>query len=175
MLSAYITFTIHESEYYSRGSVRSSITGAWRKVTSEVSTSWPLDPGPGGFRHSTTSSLRSGTWIGILAPSITKLVASPPILAEALPCQEFNTESTSCSTPFTLANGKSQYHTFRYLHRSHTLWTGYTGSHIVDILLSQGYQVHRTACVSSKICINVAQRALGGKMSVNSNWRWSKI
>ena len=67
-------------------------------------------------------------------------------------------------TPFTLANDKSQHHTSSYLHRSHTLWTGYIVSHIVDILLSQGYQVHRTACVSSKIGTKVAQSTLGVKI-----------
>ena len=34
---------------------------------------------------------------------------------------------------------------------AHLLWSGYIGSHIVDILLSQGYQVRGTARSTSKL------------------------
>ena len=34
---------------------------------------------------------------------------------------------------------------------AHLLWSGYIGSHIVDILLSQGYQVRGTARSASKL------------------------
>ena len=49
----------------------------------------------------------------------------------------------------TGANGK--YPNITLITIAHILWSGYIGSHIVDILLSQGYQVRGTARSTSKL------------------------
>ena len=49
----------------------------------------------------------------------------------------------------TGANGK--YPNITLITIAHILWSGYIGSHIVDILLSQGYQVRGTARSASKL------------------------